>query len=358
MLGTPLADAYVRIVFAAVENNTSIQIKQEVFVLKQFRWQMSLFLALTLAMLTTQPAAALFGIQPKEEAPAAAEGAPIARELEISAYRGVPYTGQFQSNTEGVTYALADEPKKGTVTVEGDSFTYTSEKTGSDSFTYTATDADGKTSSPATVKITVTKAKTPVTYADLEGSAAQTAAIRLAECGVFTGANVGGSYFFEPDRAVSRGEFLAMTMETAGLAAEEAVNLTGFSDDEAIPTWAKSYATAAVEEGVIRGVTTDAGVVFSANSPISFNEAATILNRVLSVSDVDVETWYADRDSVPSWAAQAVGNMESVNVLATGSFGSTKMSEQVTRADAAQMLCAAKTLLEGKQTGFFDWLGE
>ena len=35
-------------------------------------------------------------------------------------------------------------------------------------------------------------------------------------------------------------------------------------------------------------------------------------------------------------AAQAVANMESVSVLAAGSFGSAAMADAVTRADAAQ----------------------
>lgn len=324
--------------------------------MKQCRWQRGLALALILAALAVQPAAALFGIGEKETQVSAVEGAPIAREIEVEAYCGIPCSGQLQSNVEGVSYAVVEEPKKGTVTIEGDQFTYTPEKTGTDSFTYTATDTEGKTSSPATVKITITKAKTSITYADLEDSAVQTEAIRLTEMGVFTGTKVGESYFFEPERTVSRSEFLAMTMEMAGLGTEETVSLTGFSDDDAIPTWAKSYATAAVEEGVIQGVSTEAGVVFSPDEPITFNEAATILNRVLSVSDVDVETWYADREAVPSWAAQAVGNMESVSVLSAGSFGSAKMGEKVTRADVAKMLCAARTLIDGEETGFFSWL--
>ena len=32
-----------------------------------------------------------------------------------------------------------------------------------------------------------------------------------------------------------------------------------------------------------------------------------MLNRVLDLGDVELEVWYADRDAVPSWAAQAVG---------------------------------------------------
>ena len=68
--------------------------------------------------------------------------------------------------------------------------------------------------------------------------------------------------------------------------------------------------------------------------------------------------WYADREAVPSWAAQAVGNMEAVSVLAAGSFGSQTMAQTVTRADAAQMLSAAKMLLDGEESeGLFHWLG-
>lgn len=72
---------------------------------------------------------------------------------------------------------------------------------------------------------------------------------------------------------------------------------------------------------------------------------------------MDLAVWYADREAVPSWAAQAVGNMEAVSVLSAGSFGSENMEKTLTRADAAGMLSAAATLLEGEKPGIFDWLG-
>lgn len=81
-----------------------------------------------------------------------------------------------------------------------------------------------------------------------------------------------------------------------------------------------------------------------------------MLNRVLAVEDVDLAGWYATGRQCPSWAAQAVGNMEAVSVLAAGSFGSSRHGETVTRADAVQMLSAAGTLLEGEPAGLFDWL--
>ena len=257
-----------------------------------------------------------------------------------------------------MTFAVVDQPRKGTVTIDGANFTYTPDEgvTGGDSFTYAATDSAGNVSLPATVTVTIEKTRSGVTYADTQDSTAAAAAQRLAEEGIFTGARSGEQYYFEPEKEVSRSEFLAMVMETSGRDVS-AVTMTGFCDDEAIPTWAKAYAAAGVTDGIIRGTSTAEGVAFRGEEAITFNEAATVLNRVLDLGDVDLSVWYADREAVPSWAAQAVGNMEAVSVLSAGSFGSAEMAEHVTRADAAQMLSAAKTLLEGEEPGIFDWLG-
>lgn len=310
------------------------------------------------AVLLTGSASALFGR--KEEQTEAEEGAPTIENLEISTYRDVPYQAQFRvTASEGeVTYAVAEEPKKGTVSVDGASFTYTPEEgvTGSDSFTYTATDNAGRVSMPATVEVTIEKPKSGVCYADTEGSSAAAAAQYLAEAGIFTGAKIGENYYFEPDRTVSRSEFLAMALETAGREVTD-VTMTGFCDDESIPTWAKAYAAAGVADGIVQGKTTAQGAAFQGEEPITFNEAATVLNRMLNLGDVELDVWFADREAVPSWAAQAVGNMEALNVLAAGSFGSETMERAVTRADAAQMLCAADTLLTGEEPeGLLSWL--
>ena len=294
--------------------------------------------ALCLAVVLTLSvnAAALFGGKEKAQP---AEGSPTAQALEIRTYRGIPYHAQFLAaggEGEDLTFTVEKEPKKGTVQIDGASFTYTPE-------------------GDSTVSVTIEKAKSGVTYADTADSTAAVAAQDLAEAGIFTGAKIGDQYYFEPDKPVSRSEFLAMVMETAG-DKPTAVTMTGFCDDAAIPTWAKAYAAAGVADGIIQGVSTAEGVAFQGDEPITFNEAATVLNRVLAVEDVDLAGWYADREAVPSWAAQAVGNMEAVSVLAAGSFGSAAMGETVTRADAAQMLSAAGTLLEGEPAGLFDWL--
>ncbi len=316
-------------------------------------------MALAAALMLAGSASALFGKKQAETVPE--EGAPVAREIEIRTYRGIPYQTQFlaaDSEGDDMTFAVVDQPRKGTVTIDGANFTYTPEEgvTGGDSFTYAATDSAGHVSPPATVTVTIEKTKSGVTYADTQDSAAATAAQHLAEAGIFTGAKIGDQYYFEPDKSVSRSEFLAMVMETAGRDVT-GVTMTGFCDDESIPTWAKAYAAAGVADGIVQGRTTAEGVAFQGEKPISFNEAATVLDRVLDLGDVELDVWYADREEVPSWAAQAVGNMEAVSVLSAGSFGSATMERAVTRADAAQMLSAAKTLLDGEEPGgLFGWL--
>ncbi len=301
-------------------------------------------------------AAGLWAAIPAGMAQEAAVG-PVARKLEIATYRNIPYQADFLSSGGAVSYQVETQPRRGSVTVEGSRFTYTPEegRTGTDTFTYTACDAEGNRSAPTQVRIRIRNTKSGVCYADLDGEACAAAAQTLAEKGIFAGSRLGQSWFFEPEQTVSRSEFLAMTMEAAGLAPEQAT-MTGFCDDAAIPAWAKSYAAAGAADGVIRGSATDAGIAFRPSDPICRDEAAVILNRVLALSDVDLTAWYADREAVPSWAAQAVGNLESVSVLAAGSYGDAALARPVTRADAAQMLTAAMALLDGRQSGALAWL--
>lgn len=193
-----------------------------------------------------------------------------------------------------------------------------------------AIDAYGNISLPATVSITIEKANSGVCYADMGGSRAHTAAVDLAEHGVFVGAKIGDSYFFEPERTLSRGEFVAMALAAMDVSAED-VQMTGFCDDASIPTWAKGYAVSALNAGVVSGVSTAEGVAFRANDAITLNEAAVVLNRLLRVTDVDLSD-YDVQDADNAWCAQAVANLQSVSVIESGRFSTDEMRSGVTRA--------------------------
>ena len=76
---------------------------------------------LLLTLVPMQSASALFG-KGKEEAKAV-DGAPVAENMEIKVYRGVAYEGEFRAvDNEGdeVTFAIAQEPKKGMVALTED----------------------------------------------------------------------------------------------------------------------------------------------------------------------------------------------------------------------------------------------
>ena len=176
----------------------------------------------------------------------------------------------------------------------------------------------------------------------MAGNRAHTAAVDLAEHDVFTGARLGGSYFFEPERTLSRGEFIAMALAAMDVSAEE-VQMTGFCDDASIPSWAKGYAVSALNAGVVSGISTAEGAAFRAGDLITLNEAAVVLNRLLRVTDVDLSDYDA-QDAENAWCAQAVANLQSVSIIESGRFSADEMRSGVTRAQAAEMLSAAMTL--------------
>ena len=305
------------------------------------------------------PASALFG---KKEEPAVAAGAPIPQNQDVETYQDIPYQGTLSAvDNEGdsYTFSVAEEPGKGTVEIgeDGVTFLYTPEagKSGKDSFTVTATDTEGNTSAPATITVTIHQQKTAVSYSDMDGNPAHAAAICLAEAGIFVGEQIADAYFFDPEAPVSRSEFLAMAMDAAGIQVSDQVRLTGFQDDDAIATWAKGYATAAVREGLISGVSTGSGVCFNGEDTITLREAATVMDRLLDVADVQLDSLDVAEQT---WATQALANMASVQVVSAASLDAQTTAAPVTRAQAATMLSAAIRLMESQEEGggLFGWL--
>ena len=292
----------------------------------------------------------------------AENGAPIAENLEISTYKNVAVTGTLAAvDPEGdlLTFRLVDKPARGSVALSEDGsaqFVYTpyEDKTGKDSFTYVAVDAVGNTSQPATVKVKIEKASTKVAYADMDGVSAYRSALRLAEEGVLIGEQVGGVYYFRPEELVTRDQFVTMAMHTVGLEALEGVTVTGFADDAAIPTWAKGYVSSALKSGLVQGTIDETGVVFQGERPITKAEASVLLDRMLQVTDASVTTLFPDLDAAPAWAYQAAVNLETVGVLQTAADGSLCLDEQLTRAQAADMLCGALEVLEAREPD--SWL--
>lgn len=302
---------------------------------------------LTLCAVLLLTAMALTALAPV--LPAHAEGsAPVAQNMELTTYRNVSVGGRLSAvdpDGDTLTFQITTEPTKGEIELTDDGrFVYTPDtnRRGRDYFGYKAMDAAGNCSQEATVIIRIEKQKTSTTYSDLAGDPSGYAATMLAEEGIFVGQQLGGSYVFEPDREVTRGEFLAMCMELGGDELISAVAATGFDDDDSIPVWQKRYVATALMDGVISGTESDGDTVFNAEEAITVQEAAVMLNNVMGATDVPTAAF----DSVvPAWASQATANLTACGVLSV----SARYTDSLTRADAAQMLCAAMAVQDSRE---------
>lgn len=273
----------------------------------------------------------------------AEDDAPVAESFEFSTYRGVSYGGQLSAvdpDGDVLSFEITTKPVKGTIELSDDgSFVYTPAdgKRGKDYFGYKAVDKDGNRSQEATVIIELLKQETDVSYTDMHGTAEEYAAVRLAECGAFTGCKLGDEYYFAPDETMSRGEFLSLCLELTDADVLSGVVSTGFFDDAAIPVWQKEYVSTAVRDGIIKGYEGKNGAVFNSESDITKAEAVAILSRTLKLADV---SYVNLNDSIPVWIVQDTANLYANDIVRDLS----SMNAPLSRAEAAIMLSNAMNI--------------
>ena len=211
--------------------------------------------------------------------------APVAEDSVLETYKNLANTGNLKAydpEGEALTYTLTRAPRRGEVAIgEDGSFTYTPKKNkvGTDSFVYTATDPEGNVSRQATVTIQILKPSDKPTYTDTLGDECRFAAEWMKHTGIFTGENISGQLRFRPDQTVSRGEFIAMLVQSLEIPVDENATHTGFTDD--VPTWLKPYLAAALRSGLTAGW--PGGSVFGSSKPITGAEAALLLQNALAL---------------------------------------------------------------------------
>lgn len=266
---------------------------------------------------------------------------PIAEDLTFETYKNMSICGKFKATDIDGTkliYKIIDSPQYADIEIEDDGFRYTphKDKCGKDTFSYVATDEKGNTSDLARVTVIINRRseRTAITYSDMDTSVSHFAAVRLAEMGVMTGERIGGSFFFNPDKEVSRGEFIAMTVLAAEISTPAVSINTGLYDDGEIPKWVKPYVSAGLNAGIISGIrTSDGNYVFNADREITPLEATVILSNVIG-SDNAFISGYEEYEDVPVWANNAVSALKAANIIDTASISSAS----ITREQAAQMI--------------------
>ena len=268
--------------------------------------------------------------------------APIAQDSSLETYKNLPNEGKLKATDpegETLTFTLVRGPRRGDVMLMDDgSFTYTPKKNkvGVDSFTYTAADPAGNVSREATVTVQIVKPTDAKQYTDTMGRECRFEAEWMRNTGLFVGESVNSQSCFLPDKAVSRGEFLAMMVELLDIPTQDTSTA---SVPEETPDWLKPYLAAAQRAGITDRLPEEE---FDADAPITGGEAAVMLQNALDLSITESaleaqQVMATEDDSLPTWTATALTVMAD-NGLALSA------NDVLTRADVAQVLYQASLL--------------
>lgn len=205
---------------------------------------------------------------------------PVAEDSAVETYKNMPINGKLKATGENLTFTVTRQPRRGTVELTADGgFTYTPKKNkvGIDSFTYTAAGADGKASREATVTITILKPTDASQYTDTEGLDCRFTAQWLKNTGIFTGETLGENLCFNPEKCVTRGEFVTMLVKALDIPVDETLTASGYTDE--IPTWLQPFLAAAQRAGVTAGLPDQQ--TFAAHREITATEAAAMVETAL-----------------------------------------------------------------------------
>lgn len=248
--------------------------------------------------------------------------APVAQDSALETYKNLSNDGKLVASDpeeQQLTYTLVRQPRRGGVELREDgTFTYTPKKNkvGVDSFTFTASDPAGNVSREATVTVQILKPTDSKQYRDTVGQECRFSAEWLRNTGLFAGEQVGGEVCFQPEKTVSRGEFLTMLVNLLEIPVEEVD----------APQWVQPYLDAAIRSGLVSGWEPES---FQMHEAVTGAEAAVALQNALDLSAGHEELAYSEE--VPAWAATSLA------VMAANGL-ELQADNALTRADTAQIL--------------------
>ena len=226
--------------------------------------------------------------------------APVAQDSAIETYKNLSNDGKLVASDpeeQPLTYTVVRQPRRGDVQLREDgSFTYTPKKNkvGVDSFTFTAADPAGNVSREATVTVQILKPTDAKQYRDSAGEDCRFTAEWLRSTGLFAGEQVGDEICFQPEKTVTRGEFLSMLVNLLEIPVEEVD----------APQWVQPYLDAAIRSGLVTGWQQES---FNMDEPVTGAEAAVALQNALDLSAGHEEMSY--EEEVPVWAATSLAVM-------------------------------------------------
>ncbi|MBQ1260646.1 MAG: S-layer homology domain-containing protein, partial [Clostridia bacterium] len=243
---------------------------------------------------------------------------------------------------DALEFIIVAYPKYGTIECDGRGsaqYRYTPHTSyvGSDSFTYVARDEYGNYSTPKRVEIDVSERMSSVVYSDMLDRSEYCGAVAMTALGVMSGEQVGDETYFNPDKSVSRAEFVAMAMKVFGIRKDSTVTTSYFDDNADIPKALMGYVATAQRLGFVNGTYASGQLLFRPNDAITKYEAAKILYEISGANADGESAVFADIDTVPVWARPGVYAMYSLGIFDSAD-GNIYGNSAVSRAQCADYL--------------------
>lgn len=237
----------------------------------------------------------------------------------------------FEPNGDSYTINVITYPRNGFITVNKDgSITYCPEAdfSGRDTLVYTVTDRFGAVSETATLAVNVDKNESGIYFADMKDNSNHLYAHRMCQNNTMVYRCENGEYYFDPEKTVSKIEFLVMMMSVTKQDADiVAVADSAVSDDTGLSSGLKGYLSAASEKGLIKLV----DGAFSPKDDITVADAAYMIAAALDLPGMDKE----------SISAGTVDRTFASILAATdaGFFNAAEPSHRLTKQETARLLC-------------------
>ncbi len=155
----------------------------------------------------------------------------------------------------------------------------------------------------------------------------------LAQRGILQGRTEGK---FEPNAAVAREEFVKMLVVAFGITD---MGAAAAFEDVSAEHWCYAYVAAAVENGIVQGISNSR---FGIGQNISRQDMAVMAARTVQAAGVTLQKGtvsFADKEEIASYAGEAVGMLTAADVIQ--GTGDNRFQPQgiATRAEAAKIIC-------------------
>lgn len=198
-------------------------------------------------------------------------------------------------------------------------------------------------SSEAVVTFAPATAPAKTLLTDVAGHWAERSIVRLVDQGIITGFE---DRTYRPELTITRAEFT--TLIARALHLEASSDLSRFTDEAAIPSWARSSVAAAAAVGIVRG---RADGSFDPDAKITRAEAAVMIASALrykGITDTGETLAVSDFAAIPEWAKASVQATVHSGVITGYEDGTFRYGNLTTRAEVAVMLARLLDVLSAK----------